>query len=460
VSVFSAPVFNAPVFNAPVFNAPVFNAPVFNAPVFSAPVFSAPVQAAVHAGQLSAVPAPPTPLGPFEDGVVAWAAWLALMGFVGLVALALFSAGPAARRIGPEDLARVTARLCRAAVPLGALAVPAVLTDLAHRASASGGYDYRAAWDSLYDGSNAGRLSGLEVTLCVVGVTLIAPLALRSGALGARSGAPGTRCDALGRGRTWLLVGGLAAGALALGTTKFPTKTPEDWGRTGFATAMWVLHLFGGAVWIGGLAGLLLLALPGGVAAADRGRFWAPAIRRFSAVAMSCVAAIGLSGLFLYWQHVDGPSQLWTTLYGRVLAVKILIFGTLLLLGVFNQFWLHPRVEACRAAGDQRPLHTLLARRFPVTIAAETLLGAAVLLVAPFLHGSARNQAFQANVAAHATGPVAEFPKLARKAASASTWAWGTLETLLVIAVMIGGYYLSGRLARHRAGTDLGDVGA
>ena len=77
---------------------------------------------------------------------------------------------------------------------------------------------------------------------------------------------------------------------------------------------------------------------------------------------MSCVAAIALSGLFLYWEHVDGPSQLFTTMYGRVLGVKILIFGTLLLLGVFNQFWLHPRIDALRAAGDERPLRTILAR--------------------------------------------------------------------------------------------------
>jgi len=34
-----------------------------------------------------------------------------------------------------------------------------------------------------------------------------------------------------------------------------------------------------------------------------------------------------------------------TTMYGRVLGVKILIFGTLLLLGAANQFWLHPRAS-------------------------------------------------------------------------------------------------------------------
>ena len=335
----------------------------------------------------SAAPAPSTPLGPFEDSAVAWTTWVTLMGFVGVTALALVAAGPAARRISAGTLAAVTARLARVAAVLGVLAVPAVLTDLAHSASDDGGYDYGAAWNSLYDGSNAGRLSGLEVTLVLVGAALVAPLAFRK--------------VAAGPARRWLLAAGLGAGAVALGTTKFPDAVPDDWGRTTFETVMWMLHLSGGAVWLGGLAGLALLALPGAVAPADRGAFWSATVRRFSATAMSCVASIALSGLFLYWEHVDGPSQLFTTMYGRVLGVKILIFGTLLLLGVFNQFWLHPRIDALRAAGDQRPLHTLLVRRFPAAVTVETLLGMTVLFVAPFLHGSARNQAFQADAAEH-----------------------------------------------------------
>jgi putative copper export protein len=358
------------------------------------------------------------------------------MGFVGLTALALFAAGPAVRRIGSDALASVTARLARAALVLGVLAVPAVLTDLAHGASESGGYDYAAAWNSLYDGSNTGRLSGLEVTLALVGAALVAPLAYRA--------------VAGGRARSWLLGIGLAAGAVALGTTKFPTEAPDDWGRTGFETVIWMVHLLGGSVWIGGLAGLLLLALPGAVPEAARAAFWSAAIRRFSVLAMSCVAAITLSGLFLYWEHVDGPAQLFTTMYGRVLGVKILIFGTMLLLGVFNQFWLHPRIDALRAGGHQRSLRTILLRQFPALLAVELLLGMKVLFVAPFLHGSARNQAFQAEAAKHATSPSAELPKIPAKQVSASTWTWGTAETLAVIVVMVGGYRGSGRIARSR----------
>lgn len=384
---------------------------------------------------LSAAAAPSTPLGPFVDSAVAWTTWATLMGFVGLTALALLTAGPSARRIGSDTLAAVTARLSRAAVVLGVLAVPAVLTDLAQGASKSGGYDYGAAWNSLYDGTNDGRLSGLEVTLILVGAALVAPLTVRA--------------VAAGPARRWLLATGLGAGAVALGTTKFPDAAPKDWGSTSFETLMWMLHLLGGGVWIGGLVGLSLLALPGAVAPADRGAFWGTTIRRFSACAMTCVAAIALSGLFLYWEHVDGPSQLLSTMYGRVLGVKILLFGSLMLLGMFNQFWLHPRIEALRASGDQRPLRTILAKRFPAVVGTEILLGLSVLFVAPFLHGSARNQAFQAGIA-KSGAVVGKLPKPAPKSPHASTWVWGTLETVLVIAVMVVGYRMSERLARRR----------
>jgi putative copper export protein len=385
----------------------------------------------------SAAAVPSTPLGPFIDSAVSWTTWVTLMGFVGLTALALIVAGPPARRIGPDTLAAVTARLSRAALVLGILAVPAVLTDLAQAATTTGGYSYSysAAYDSLYDGSASGLLSGLEVTLMLAGAALLSPLTLRR--------------LAVGPARRRLLTPALGAGTIALVTTKFPDQAPTDWGSTIFSTLMWILHLTGGGVWIGGLIGLLLLCLPGAVAPDDRGAFWAPTLRRFSAIAMGCVTAITLSGLFLYWEHVDGPSQLLTTMYGRVLSVKILLFGSLLLLGMFNQFYLHPRIETLRTSGDHRPLRTLLVRRFPAVLGLEAVLGLTVLFAAPFLHGSARNQAYQAGIAAHSVA-AKHLPKLAPKTAHASTWIWGTAETALVITIMIVGYRLSAHLARHR----------
>jgi putative copper export protein len=375
--------------------------------------------------------APSPPLGPLIDGVVTWTTWVTMMGAFGVTVLASL-AGPVARR-GGGGLTPVTVRLARVGLPLAVLALPAVLTDSAHGLDETGGYDYGAAWNALYDGTNSGRLLGIQFTALAVGVVLIAPLTV------ARFAAAPVR--------RWLLLGSALTSAVALATTKFPDEVPAKWGRTTFETFMWMLHLLGGGVWIGGLIGLLALALPGGVPAGARSAFWGPLIRRFSITAMSCVAAIALSGLWLYWEHVDGPSQLFSTMYGRTLLVKVIVFGALLLLGVVNQFWLHPRIEALRAAGDERPLRTILIREFRVTLALEVLFALTVLMIAPFLHGSARNQAFQAD-AAQQLAPGAKLPKIAAKEVSASTWMWGTAETVIVIGLMAGGYRVSGRLAR------------
>jgi putative copper export protein len=402
----------------------------------------APIEVDVSLTRISppvlAAPAPSTPLGPLQDSAVAWTTWVTVMGFVGVLALALLTAAPVATRIGTVAATSVTTRLARVAVVLGVLAMPAVLTDIAHDATEGLGYDYGAAWNTLFDGTNEGRVLGLEVTLLAVGIVLTALLC--------------TRAVAAGRWRTPVTGAAVAAGALALGTTKFPDEVPEQWGRTIFETGMWMLHLLGGGVWIGGLIGLLALALPGGLPAADRTAFWSPAIRRFSLVAMTCVGAIALSGLWLYWTHVDGPTQLFTTMYGRVLGVKILIFGSLLLLGIVNQFVLHPRIDALRAAGDERPLRTVLVRDFPAVVAAEVVLALSVLMVAPFLHGSARNQAFQTGVAHRSATviPIEELPRIADKAVTTSTWLWGTGETLLVITLMTAAYLASGQLAKRR----------
>ncbi len=90
-----------------------------------------------------------------------------------------------------------------------------------------------------------------------------------------------------------------------------------------------------------------------------------------------------------------------------------------------------------------------------------------MLFVAPFLHGSARNQAYQADAVKHSAVAIApdKLPKLAPKTAGTSTWVWGTAETVAVIAVMVAGYRFSGRVARRRTDaatspvtTDQGDL--
>ena len=62
--------------------------------------------------------------------------------------------------------------------------------------------------------------------------------------------------------------------------------------------------------------------------------------------------------------------------------------------------------------------------------------------------------AVSGSVAATLASPVSAqtaLPKLPAKQAGVSAWAWGTGETIVIVAMMLAGYRVSGRLAKRRA---------
>ncbi|MFY4723469.1 CopD family protein [Streptomyces sp. LaBMicrA B280] len=153
------------------------------------------------------------------------------------------------------------------------------------------------------------------------------------------------------------------------------------------------IHIVSGTVWLGGLVLLSVLAGARRRLSPDAGLLWADMWRRFSLVAMVCVAAVVVSGLWMSWEHVGRISQLWTTGYGFALLVKILLVLGLVTAGAFNQFWLMPRMTRARRAGETASLFRLTLRHFPKVVWGEVVLGLAVLVVVPFLSGSARAEA-------------------------------------------------------------------
>jgi hypothetical protein len=79
--------------------------------------------------------------------------------------------------------------------------------------------------------------------------------------------------------------------------------------------------------------------------------------------------------------------------------VKLGLFGAMLALGGFHQFWLVPRVESYRDGHDTRRIGELVHRHFRGAIGGEVALGVGVLLVAMMLSGSARSQHLQQQAA-------------------------------------------------------------
>ncbi|MQS16971.1 hypothetical protein F7Q99_33485 [Streptomyces kaniharaensis] len=187
----------------------------------------------------------------------------------------------------------------------------------------------------------------------------------------------------------------LTALPLALAVTLIaavPATAPADtdaWLNLAFDQ----VHIVSGTVWLGGLGLLAALAGTRGRLGDGAGLLWADLWRRFGLVAMVCVAGVVISGLWMSWKHVGGISQLWTTGYGIALLVKLLLVLGLVTAGVFNQFWLMPRIARARRADDSASLLHLTLRHFPAVVWGEVVLGVAVLAVVPFITGSARTEA-------------------------------------------------------------------
>ncbi len=192
---------------------------------------------------------------------------------------------------------------------------------------------------------------------------------------------------------------GLTAGVAELLARVIPTETPDEWAREIFTDLLDFGHMTGGAVWIGGLVALGVLAATLRLSAAERDGFWSAALRRFSLVATVCVGVMILTGLWTAWIHVGPPRLLFHTLYGETLLVKLILVLILVGLGAVNQLWLLPRVNALRAEGADGSALAVTLRHFRGVVAAEAVIGLLVLLVVPFLSGSARKQEFERQAA-------------------------------------------------------------
>lgn len=89
-----------------------------------------------------------------------------------------------------------------------------------------------------------------------------------------------------------------------------------------------ILHLSAMAVWLGGLAMLVLVVLR----APEKPKQAAAAVNRFSTVALTCVCVMIGTGTYQAWRDVGSLHVLFDDTYGRLILIKIA--GLLLLIGL------------------------------------------------------------------------------------------------------------------------------
>lgn len=176
---------------------------------------------------------------------------------------------------------------------------------------------------------------------------------------------------------SWLVAAVLGTIATAsLAWMGHGAATEGVWGQVHLASD--ILHALAAAGWIGALIAFFCL-LAARSRTAETNEALCEALRRFSGVGSALVAVLVATGLINSWILV-GPDRvegLWTSSYGQLLSLKLVLFVGMLGLAAANRFRLTPALARARAsASSDAALQTL--RR---SIALEALLGLAVLLL-------------------------------------------------------------------------------
>ncbi|WP_062378135.1 copper resistance CopC/CopD family protein [Demequina pelophila] len=170
--------------------------------------------------------------------------------------------------------------------------------------------------------------------------------------------------DALAGTAAWV-VGLQAAGGLAMAVGAW-RSVPASWlagvgaviagaghvlgGHSNTAEPRWlvvgadVAHLVAAAVWLGGVVALLavLRSRRRDGRPADAG----PIAVRFGVVAAGSFVVVGVAGVLLAWSIAEEVSDLWTSTWGVVLLIKVVLVLVVAAMGAYTHFRLVPRLVA------------------------------------------------------------------------------------------------------------------
>jgi copper transport protein len=147
-----------------------------------------------------------------------------------------------------------------------------------------------------------------------------------------------------------LALGGALAGAAAILLVPGLVGHAGQTSPRAPALALDWVHLAAGSVWLGGLAGLLVLW--GTARRGRRLRALATVVPRFSRVALGAVLAIVATGTAQTVEHLPTLGALWETSYGRAIVVKIGLLAAALVLGAVNLLVTTPRLAGAGARDD------------------------------------------------------------------------------------------------------------
>jgi putative copper export protein/methionine-rich copper-binding protein CopC len=167
-----------------------------------------------------------------------------------------------------------------------------------------------------------------------------------------------------------------------LGLCAVPATSGHAAGATGGGWLVVVndaAHVAAAGAWLGTLGVLLIAALPVLLRQPDGRHVTWRAVDAFSPVALGMAAVVVATGTINVLLHLTAPEQLWATVYGRTLMVKLGMVAIVLLIGFVNWRVVRPRL---RLMGD--------VGRFRLTASFEVLFALMVLAATAVLTGQPR----------------------------------------------------------------------
>lgn len=298
----------------------------------------------------------------WPDIVLRFAVYLDLMVLFGLPLFAACSLGPRAHHGG--SLGRRWAALAGGAAVLGA--VLSVLALLAMAEQMAGVSDYASVSGHVLRMIVARTGAGLAwaVRAAALVVCIGAAVALRS--------RPRTRVVVLAAG-----------GAVALATLAWTGHGAMDDGARGaLHLAGDVLHLLAAGGWVGALAAFVTVSTARERRDAAGFDMLARTASGFAGVGTVIVSTLVVTGAINY-VLVVGPSLggLVSTLYGRLLAAKLVLFAGMLALAAANRYRLTPRLEAALTRGEPHAA----ARALRLSLRYEAVLALLVLALVAWI---------------------------------------------------------------------------
>lgn len=149
-------------------------------------------------------------------------------------------------------------------------------------------------------------------------------------------------CERSWSGRCELLLGGLLLLAFALSGHAAAVPAAQLW----YALSIDMLHLIGDTAWVGGLfyIGIILVPTLSTFDACQRARILAAGLPEFSAFALMTFLLLAATGSLNTTIHLTSFEQFWTTLYGRILAIKIGIYCIMAAISAYHAFFLRAQL--------------------------------------------------------------------------------------------------------------------